>query len=47
MNFGTDEHAWYSVMLDGIGKAKGPDFMKGLASQQLHIPGRAASCACS
>lgn len=39
MNFGTDEHAWFSVMLDGMGKAKGTEFMKGLAKQQLHIPG--------
>lgn len=39
MNFGTDEHAWFSVMLDGMGKAKGTEFMKGLARQQLHIPG--------
>ena len=23
MNFGSDEYAWYSVMLDGMGKAKG------------------------
>jgi iron(III) transport system substrate-binding protein len=39
MNFGTDEHAWFSVMLDGMGKAKGLEYMKGLAKQQLHIPG--------
>ena len=39
MNFGSDEYAWYSVMLDGMGKAKGLDFMKALARQQLHIPG--------
>lgn len=39
MNFGSDEYAWYSVMLDGLGKAKGLDFMRALARQQLHIPG--------
>lgn len=39
MNFGSDEYAWYSVMLDGMGKAKGMDFMRALARQQLHIPG--------
>jgi len=39
MNFGSDEYAWYSVMLDGMGKAKGLDFMRALARQQLHIPG--------
>lgn len=39
MNFGSDEYAWYSVMLDSMGKAKGLEFMKALARQQLHIPG--------
>jgi iron(III) transport system substrate-binding protein len=39
MNFGSDEYAWYSVMLDGMGKTKGLEFMKALARQQLHIPG--------
>jgi len=39
MNFGSDEYAWYSVMLDGMGQAKGMDFMRALARQQLHIPG--------
>jgi len=39
MNFGSDEYAWYSVLLDGMGKAKGLDFMRALARQQLHIPG--------
>jgi hypothetical protein len=39
VNFGSDEYAWYSVMLDGMGKAKGMDFMRALARQQLHIPG--------
>src|SRR5262245_48203739 len=39
MNFGSDEYAWFSVMLDGMGKAKGVEFMKALARQQLHIPG--------
>jgi iron(III) transport system substrate-binding protein len=39
MNFGSDEYAWYSVMLDGMGKAKALDYMKALARQQLHIPG--------
>jgi len=39
MNMGNDEYAWYSVMLDGMGKAKGLDYMKALARQQLHIPG--------
>ncbi|HEY1235729.1 MAG TPA: extracellular solute-binding protein [Candidatus Binatia bacterium] len=39
MNFGSDEYAWYSVLLDGMGKTKGLDYMKALARQQLHIPG--------
>ena len=39
MNMGSDEYAWYSVMLDGMGKAKGLEYMKSLARQQLHIPG--------
>jgi iron(III) transport system substrate-binding protein len=39
LNFGSDEYAWYSVMLDGMGKTKGLDFMRALARQQLHIPG--------
>ena len=39
MNFGSDEYAWYSVMLDGMGKAKGLEYMQALARQQLHIPG--------
>ncbi|HVO94686.1 MAG TPA: extracellular solute-binding protein [Terriglobales bacterium] len=39
MNFGSDEYAWYSVMLDGMGKAKGLEYMRALARQQLHIPG--------
>ena len=39
MNFGSDEYAWYSVMLNGLGKAKGLEYMKALARQQLHIPG--------
>ena len=47
MNFGSDEYAWFSVMLDGMGKAKGLDYMRALARQQLHIPAAAASCACS
>jgi iron(III) transport system substrate-binding protein len=39
MNLGTDEYAWYAVMLDGMGKAKALDYMKALAKQQLHMPG--------
>jgi iron(III) transport system substrate-binding protein len=39
MNMGSDEYAWFSVMLDGMGKAKGIEYMKALAKQQLHIPG--------
>jgi len=39
INFGSDEYAWYSVMLDGMGKAKGLEYMRALARQQLHIPG--------
>jgi iron(III) transport system substrate-binding protein len=39
MNMGSDEYAWYSVMLDGMGKANGLEYMKALARQQLHIPG--------
>ena len=33
MNMGSDEYAWYSVMLDGMGKAKGLEYMKALARQ--------------
>ncbi len=39
MNLGSDEYAWYSVMLDGMGKTKGLEYMKALARQQLQIPG--------
>jgi iron(III) transport system substrate-binding protein len=39
MNFGSDEYAWFTVMLDGMGKTKALDYMKALARQQLHIPG--------
>ena len=39
MNMGSDEYAWYSVMLDGMGQAKGLAYMTALARQQLHIPG--------
>lgn len=39
MNLGSDEYAWFSVMLDGMGKAKGLEYMRTLAKQQLHIPG--------
>jgi len=39
MNFGSDEYAWFTVMLDGMGKAKALEYMKALARQQLHIPG--------
>jgi iron(III) transport system substrate-binding protein len=39
INMGSDEYAWYSVMLDGMGKTKGLEYMKALAKQQLHIPG--------
>jgi iron(III) transport system substrate-binding protein len=39
MNFGSDEYAWFNVMLDGMGKAKALDYMKALGRQKLHIPG--------
>lgn len=39
MSLGSDEYAWYSVMLDGMGKAKALEYMRALARQQLHIPG--------
>ena len=39
MSLGTDEYAWFTVMLDGMGKAKALEYMKALARQQLHIPG--------
>jgi iron(III) transport system substrate-binding protein len=39
MNLGSDEYAWFSVMLDGMGKARAIEYMKALAKQQLHIPG--------
>ena len=40
MNFGSDEYAWYSVMLDGMGKAKGLDFMKRVGAPAAAHPGR-------
>jgi iron(III) transport system substrate-binding protein len=39
ISLGSDEYAWFSVMLDGMGKAKALAYMKALARQQLHIPG--------
>jgi iron(III) transport system substrate-binding protein len=39
MSLGSDEYAWYSVMLDGMGKAKALDYLRALARQQLYIPG--------
>jgi iron(III) transport system substrate-binding protein len=39
MNLGSDEYAWFSVMLDKMGKSKAIEYMKALAKQQLHIPG--------
>jgi iron(III) transport system substrate-binding protein len=39
MNLGSDEYAWFSVMLDGMGKTKAIEYMKALARQALHIPG--------
>jgi len=39
MNLGTDEYAWFAVMLDGMGKTKALEYMKALARQQLHMPG--------
>lgn len=39
MSLGSDEYAWFTVMLDGMGKAKALEYMKALARQQLHIPG--------
>ncbi|HUK42748.1 MAG TPA: extracellular solute-binding protein [Candidatus Acidoferrales bacterium] len=39
INLGSDEYAWFSVMLDGMGKTKGLEYMKALARQQLNIPG--------
>jgi iron(III) transport system substrate-binding protein len=39
MSLGTDEYEWFSVILDGMGKAKGTEFVKALARQKLHMPG--------
>ncbi len=39
MSLGSDEYAWYAVMIDGWGKAKALDYMKALARQDLYIPG--------
>lgn len=39
MSLGTDEYEWFSVLLDGMGKAKGIEFAKALARQKLHMPG--------
>ncbi|MGH7827382.1 MAG: ABC transporter substrate-binding protein [Candidatus Binatia bacterium] len=39
MSLGTDEYEWFSVLLDGMGKAKATEFIKALARQKLHMPG--------
>lgn len=39
MSLGTDEYAWFHVMLDRMGKEKGLEYMKALSRQQLHMPG--------
>jgi iron(III) transport system substrate-binding protein len=39
MSLGSDEYAWFAVMIDGMGKAKALEYMKALAAQQLYIPG--------
>src|SRR5678816_2727974 len=39
MNLGTEDYDWFSVMLDSMGQDKGLAFMRGLAKQELHMPG--------
>jgi len=39
MSLGTDEYEWFSVLLDGMGKTKAVEFIRGLARQKLHMPG--------
>ena len=40
MNFGSDEYAWYSVMLDGMGKAKGLGFHESAGAPAASHSGR-------
>ena len=47
MNMGSDEYAWYSVMLDGMGKAKGLEYMSAPGRCSTGIYPAAASCVCS
>lgn len=39
MSLGTDEFEWFSVLIDGMGKAKATQYLKSLAGQKLHMPG--------
>jgi len=39
MSLGTDEYAWFSVMLDAMGKQRGIGYLSSLARQQLQMPG--------
>ena len=39
MSLGTDEYAWFSVMLDAMGKQAGGEYLRSLARQQLQMPG--------
>lgn len=39
MSLGTEDYEWFSVMLEHMGKDQGLEYMKGLAKQNLHMPG--------
>jgi iron(III) transport system substrate-binding protein len=39
MSLGTEDYDWFTLMLAHMGKEKGIEFMKGLARQDLHMPG--------
>jgi iron(III) transport system substrate-binding protein len=39
MSLGTDEYEWFAIMLHGMGRQKGIEYMKTLARQELHMPG--------
>ena len=39
LSLGTDEYAWFHIMLESMGRKKGMEYMQALARQELHMPG--------
>ena len=39
LSLGTDEYAWFHIMLSAMGKKKGMEYMQALARQDLQMPG--------